>query len=102
MAAACNSSATHRLLEKADPPALAELFGRYREKLRKMVRLRLDRRLRGRFDSASVVQQVFREATQRIDEYKTNPRLSFFLWLRQLTGECIQRLHRQHNADQPW
>src|SRR5260370_1033523 len=35
---------------EGDEGALAELFGRYRKRLRQMVRLRLDRRLQGRVD----------------------------------------------------
>jgi RNA polymerase sigma-70 factor (ECF subfamily) len=33
-----------------DSDALAQLFGRHREQLRRMVRLRMDRRLQGRVD----------------------------------------------------
>src|SRR5438093_1737250 len=68
----CNSSQTNRLLHRLrsqDAPALAELLGRHRERLRKMVRLRLDRRLRGRVRSADVLQDVDRHAARRIGEY---------------------------------
>src|SRR5215471_12364964 len=68
-----NSSSTNHLLRRAsakDQQALAELFSRYRERLRRMVRLRLDRRLRGRFDSTSVLQQVASDITRRIGEFQ--------------------------------
>jgi RNA polymerase sigma-70 factor (ECF subfamily) len=94
-----NSSHTNRLLQRPihqDPQALAELFARHRERLRKMVRLRLDRRLRGRFDSSTVLQQVYADVTQRITEYLAKPSLSFFLWLRLVAGQRLQELHRQH------
>jgi RNA polymerase sigma-70 factor (ECF subfamily) len=95
----CNSSQTNRLLRRVsvqDGKALEELFGRHSERLRKMIRLRLDRRIRDRFTSSAVLQEVYRDACNRIDEYMTNPQQSIFLWLRQLTGERIQALHRQY------
>ena len=50
-------SETGELLERVragDAQALAELFGCYRDRLRAMVRLRLDRRLQGRIDPPDV------------------------------------------------
>src|SRR5947209_2223206 len=85
MATACDSSGTNRLLRRArdkDQQAFAELFARCRERLRRTVRLRLDRRLRGRFQSSTVLQMVYEDAGQRFPEYLVNPTLPFFLWLR--------------------
>jgi RNA polymerase sigma-70 factor (ECF subfamily) len=101
----CNSSATNHLLQRVrdhDPPALAELFARHRERLRRMVRLRLDRRLRGRIDSSSVLQQVYLDVGRRMGEYLADRLQSFFLWLRQLTGQRIHALHRQHLGEKVW
>jgi RNA polymerase sigma-70 factor (ECF subfamily) len=94
-----NSSQTNRLLERVsnrDGHALDQLFGLHRERLRKMVRLRLDRRIRSRFSSTAVLAEVEREASRRIDEYLQNPRQRLFFWLRHLTGRHIQALHRQY------
>ena len=99
MTLTCNSSRTNRLLQRIrsqDGIALEELFALHRERLRKMVRLRLDRRLRGQFTSSAVLQQVYTDAGRRIDEYLADPAQPVFLWLRRLTGERIQALHRQH------
>src|SRR5262249_37590939 len=99
MVSACNSSQTNRLLKRVssqDGQALEDLFGLHRERLRKMVRLRLDRRLRDRFTSSKVLEEVFRDACSRIGEYLADPRQRVFLWFRQLTGQRIQALHRQH------
>jgi RNA polymerase sigma-70 factor (ECF subfamily) len=79
-----------------DGQALEELFALHRDRLRKMVRLRLDRRLRGQLSSSTVLQEVYRDACGRIDEYLANPGQPVFLWLRRLTGEHIQALQRQH------
>lgn len=103
MGTACNSSRTNRLLQRVapgqEPQALEELFARHQERLRKMVRLRLDGRLRGRISSSAVLQQVYLDTCRRIEEYLANPSLPFFLWLRTVTGERIQQLHRQHFGD---
>ena len=45
-----------RRAEAGDQQALADLFMHYRERLRKMVRLRLDRRIYGRIDLSDVLQ----------------------------------------------
>jgi len=51
-------------LRAGDPAAAAELFGAYRDRLRKMVRLRLDRRLQGRLDPSDVLQEAVRAERQ--------------------------------------
>jgi RNA polymerase sigma-70 factor (ECF subfamily) len=99
MLIARNSSQTNRLLKRVasqEGQALDELFARHRERLRKMVRLRLDRRLRGQFSSSAVLHEVYREACRRIGEYCAKPAQPVFLWFRLLTGQFLQTLHRQY------
>jgi RNA polymerase sigma-70 factor (ECF subfamily) len=79
-----------------DPQALADLFAHCRERLWRMVHLRLDRRLQGRLDPEDVLQEAFIVLTKRFQEYALNPTMPFFLWLRQLTGQKLIDLHRQH------
>ena len=57
------------LLERArhgDGQALEDLFSRYRDRLLRMARLRLDRRLQARIDSSDIVQEAFLEAAKRL------------------------------------
>jgi RNA polymerase sigma-70 factor (ECF subfamily) len=79
-----------------DPNALEELFVRHRDRLRRMVRLRLDRRLQGRVDPSDVLQEALLEILRRAAEYATDPRLPPFLWLRLITGQRLTALHRRH------
>jgi RNA polymerase sigma-70 factor (ECF subfamily) len=95
-----NDSDLRRRAQGGDEGALDELFKPHRERLRKMVRLRLDRRLRDRFSSSAVLDEVQREAGRRLPE--ADPGRPFFLWLRLLTGQVIQALHRQHLGGQAW
>jgi RNA polymerase sigma-70 factor (ECF subfamily) len=85
-----------RRLAAGDRQALAELFARYRDRLRRMVKLRLDRRLQGRIDPSDVLQEAYLDVAQRAPEYASNPTMPFFLWLRWLTGQRLLMLHRQH------
>ena len=79
-----------------DEDALAELFGRHRGRLRRMVRLRLDRRLQGRVDPSDVLQDAYLDVARRAAGYFAEPRLPLFLWLRLVTGERLLILHRRH------
>src|SRR5579871_2266952 len=99
MAITGDTPETHDLLERAaagDPQALGDLFGRHRDRLRRMVQLRLDRRLQGRIDPSDVLQEAFLELSRALAEYLRNPTMPFFLWLRCLTGRKLQALHRRH------
>lgn len=79
-----------------DEAALAELFGRYRKRLRAMVRLRMDRRLQGRVDPSDVLQEAYLDVAQQLPSYHAKPEMPFYLWLRLTTGQRLMRLHRQH------
>src|SRR5208282_6512082 len=83
-------------IEGGDERALTELFTRHRERLRRMIRLRLDRRLQGRVDSSDVLQDTYLEVSRRAREYLAQPSMPPFLWLRFLTGQTLQALHRHH------
>jgi RNA polymerase sigma-70 factor, ECF subfamily len=92
-------SADDLLIDRAsagDTAALAELFGRYRKRLRAMVRLRMDRRLQGRVDPSDVLQEAYVDVAQQLPSYLTKPEMPFYLWLRLTTGQRLMRLHRQH------
>jgi RNA polymerase sigma-70 factor (ECF subfamily) len=83
-----------------DSAALAELFGEFRDRLKRMVRLRMDRRLQGRLDPSDVLQEAYLDLARRAAEYLTNPTVPFFLWLRLLTGQRLLLLHRHHLGTQ--
>lgn len=96
---ASDSSDTAHLLHRAqsgDDQALGELFARYRERLRRMVRLRLDRRLLGRIDPSDVLQEAYLDVARRAPEYLANPTMPIYLWIRFLTGQRLLALHRHH------
>ena len=85
-----------RRAKGGDQQALAALFARYRDRLRKMVRLRLDRRMAGRIDASDVLQDAYLDVARRFPEYAAAPAVPFYLWLRALAGQRLVDLHRRH------
>lgn len=81
-----------------DQQALAELFARHRDRLRRMVQLRLDHRLAGRVSPSDVLQEAYIDAVKRIDHYFEKPDQPFFGWLRLVVGQRIADVHREHLA----
>src|SRR5436853_433897 len=79
-----------------DAGAVNDLFARHRDRLRAMVRLRLNRRLQGRVDPSDVLQDAFLEVSKHFADYARDPKLPFFLWLRHITGQKLIAVHRQH------
>jgi RNA polymerase sigma-70 factor, ECF subfamily len=82
--------------EQGDSQALGELFERHRNRLHRMVQMRLDSRLQGRIDPSDVLQEAYFEFSRSLKEYLRNPEIPFFLWLRFITGRKLQALHRHH------
>jgi RNA polymerase sigma-70 factor (ECF subfamily) len=85
-----------RLAGGGDESALAELFSRHRERLRRMVALRLDRRLHGRVDASDVLQEAYLDIARRASAYFAAPSMSIFLWMRLLIGQRLIAVHRHH------
>jgi RNA polymerase sigma-70 factor (ECF subfamily) len=79
-----------------DQQALRAVFSPHRERLKRMVHLRLSRRLSGRVDDSEVLQESFLEISKRLGEYIANPTTPFFLWLRNLTAHKLADVHRRH------
>ena len=71
-------------------------FPENRDRLRRMIQLRLDRRLFGRVDASDVLQEAYIDLAKQLDNYAANPALPFFLWLRRITGQRLTMVHRQH------
>jgi RNA polymerase sigma-70 factor (ECF subfamily) len=60
-----------------------------------MVAVRMDSRLRARFDPSDVVQIVMAEAAQKMVTFRRQPS-EFLAWLRQLAWDELARLRRDH------
>ncbi len=93
------TSDTGALLEGAgagDQGARQHLLERYRERLRRMVALRLDPRLAQRLDPSDIIQESLADAARKLDDYLIKPPLPFYPWLHRLTTERLVQAHRFH------
>ena len=79
-----------------DEGVLALLVERHRDRLERMVWLRMDRRLQGRVDPADVVQEAYLAIRGKFPQYSAGSALPFFLWLRLEVGQKLVDLHRYH------
>lgn len=75
---------------------LNTLFARHRDRLLRMVRMRMHAQVRTRVDASDVIQEAYIEAANRIEEYVADVRVPFFVWLRRLTGQRLMKTHRFH------
>ena len=85
-----------RRLRDGDPAAAGALFELCRDRLRRMVRLRLDRRLQGRLDADDVLQEAFLDVQKKAADFAAKPDMPAYLWLRLVTAERLLVLHRHH------
>jgi RNA polymerase sigma-70 factor (ECF subfamily) len=84
------------LVRGRDAAARDLLLGRHRARLRALVALRMDPRLRGRLDASDVVQESLAEADRRLPEYLLRRPLPFYPWLRRLALERLAQVYRTH------
>lgn len=90
-----DSDLQERLIQ-GEVAALGELFGRHHDRLARMVRFRLDQRLRSRLDSEDLLQEAYLDAARRIGHYSKVPDMSPFVWLRQIVKQTMIDFHRRH------
>jgi RNA polymerase sigma-70 factor, ECF subfamily len=83
-----------------DGEALASLFSLYRDRLRRMVELRLDARLRGRVSPSDILQESYIGALQRLPHYQASSDIPLFVWLRAVTMQRLIDVHRRHLGGQ--
>jgi RNA polymerase sigma-70 factor (ECF subfamily) len=92
-------SETTELLTRAgdgDHSAVEQLLARHRDRLRRMVAVRMDDRLAARVDPSDVVQETLAMAAHRLSEYLRRPPLPFYPWLRQIACNRLADLCRRH------
>ncbi len=94
-----NHDDTESLLAAAaggDAAALQVLLEQHRERLRRMVDLRLDSRVSARLDASDVVQETLLDAARKLADYERERPLPFYPWLHRLAAERVAEAHRQH------
>jgi RNA polymerase sigma-70 factor (ECF subfamily) len=79
-----------------DQAAVRWLLDRYRDRLRRMIGLRMDDRLASRLDASDVVQETLMDAAQKLETYLRDRPLPFYPWLHRLAAERLAQAHRYH------
>jgi RNA polymerase sigma-70 factor (ECF subfamily) len=108
-----HQSEADELIERAargDEAARHQLLAQYRDRLKRMVAVHLDRRMAARVDPSDIVQEALFDADRELSEYLRNRPLPVYPWLRQLAWERLLKAHRAHLAvqkrsvgrEQPW
>jgi RNA polymerase sigma-70 factor (ECF subfamily) len=90
---------TDWLIEQASrgqSAACHQLLMRHRDRLRRMVAVRMDRRLAPRIDPSDVVQEALAFAARKLPVYFRDRPLPFYPWLRSITWERLVKLHQKH------
>jgi RNA polymerase sigma-70 factor (ECF subfamily) len=84
------------LVQKGNRDAVRILLDRHRDRLKRMVSLRLDNRMASRIDPSDIVQEALAEAAMKIDEFAHDRPVAFYVWLRQMTWRHLVIAWRQH------
>ncbi|MEM8668446.1 MAG: sigma-70 family RNA polymerase sigma factor [Planctomycetota bacterium] len=84
------------LASNGDEKALTLLFDRHRDRLRRLIALRMDSRVQARVDASDVLQEAYLDLIHQLPNFVKGSPLPFFLWLRRITGQRLAKLHRTH------
>jgi RNA polymerase sigma-70 factor (ECF subfamily) len=93
------SSDTAALLARAsrgDKQARDRLLAMHRDRIKRMIAVRMDHRLLKRVDPSDIVQDTLVLADRRLDEYIREQPIAFYPWLRQLAWDQVVDLQRKH------
>ena len=94
-----DSAETQQLLRgirAGDRRAFDRLFERHRAYLRQVIELRIDPKLKPRFDPSDVVQEAQLDAFERLADYLARKPMPFRVWLRRTAHERLLRIREQH------
>jgi RNA polymerase sigma-70 factor, ECF subfamily len=83
---------------QGDVTAVRCLMEQHRDRVRRMIAARLDRRLAPRLDPSDVVQETLADAARRLPDYLRDRPLPFRAWLFRLAADRLARTHRDHVA----
>jgi RNA polymerase sigma-70 factor (ECF subfamily) len=79
-----------------DISALGELLARYHDYLALLARLQLGRRLRGKVDSADLVQETYLQAHRSFTQFRGSTESELVVWLRRILASRLAKLVRRY------
>jgi RNA polymerase sigma-70 factor (subfamily 1) len=93
-----NSLVLVRRAQAGDDGALNELFERYYERVRSVVRMRLGHELRLSLDSGDILQETFIQATRAFPTFEPRDEASVINWLAKIAERQILAAADRHGA----
>ena len=85
-----------RRIGRPDGSAVGRLLERHRQKLRRMIAGRLERRMAARVDPSDIVQEALLDAGRKLPAFAAERPMPYYPWLRQLALERLVRWRRSH------
>ena len=82
--------------EQQDEAAIQSLMSVHRERLRRMVAVRMHDRLARRIDPSDVIQEAMLDACKKLPDYCKERPLPFYPWLRRFVWQKLVHLQRHH------
>ena len=83
---------------KGDAQALNDLLTRYQDRLLRIVRIKLGKKMRNVMESVDVVQDTLRVAADRMKDFEPQDRGSLLQWLSRIAVNQIRGAHDHHFA----
>lgn len=87
-----------RRAQDGDGGAVDQLFGRYYERVRRIVRMRIGPVLRRRIDSGDILQETFIAAVGSFDRFEVRDEASFISWLARIAQRQVFAAVDHHSA----
>ncbi|MDO5580677.1 MAG: sigma-70 family RNA polymerase sigma factor [Planctomycetia bacterium] len=75
---------------------LDKMFEEYRDKLLRMIEIRLRPELRNQIDPVDILQEAFMEAYRQLRNHISEPKVSDLVWLRLIVGQQLIAFHRKY------
>src|SRR5690242_15310751 len=85
-----------RRTREGDDVAAGQLLACYRERLRRAIAMRMDKRIVARVDASDVVQEALNNAYNRLPQYFADPQMPFYIWLRRIAFDRLMDLYGVH------
>jgi RNA polymerase sigma-70 factor (ECF subfamily) len=91
-----NPDSLIRHAQQGDAQALGELLGLYRDYLKLLARLQIDRRLRRKLDASDAVQEAMATAHRSFGQFRGRSEHELLAWLRQILATSLAGLARHY------
>jgi RNA polymerase sigma-70 factor (ECF subfamily) len=87
-----------RLARAGDETALGDLLALYRNYLKLLARLQIDRQLQRKLDASDVVQDLLLHAHRAFANFRGRSEEELLAWLRQILATCLARCARHYRG----